>query len=130
MKPIDLKQLDKDLEVDEFNLQKEWQRQPQLFMDYAAESAKYRKARDNAKRKLSKKILKKKGEMSEAALNRMVDRDPEILELRYQRDIYKYAVQAFEQKKRSLEHEQELLIKGFFAEPREKKSTKRKKKGG
>lgn len=127
MKKINLKQLEKDLKIDEYNLQEEWTNQPNLFMDYASQSAKWREARDKAKRKLSKKVLKQKGDMSESALNRIVDRNPKILKLRYQRDIHKYAVQAFEQRKKSLEHLQELLVKGFFADPKEKKL---KKKGG
>ena len=126
---IDLKQLKKDLSIDEFNLQEEWSKQPNLFMDYASKAAKYRLKRDNLKRKLSKKILNKKGEMSEAALTRLVDKEPEVLELRYQRDMYKYATQALEMKKKALEHEQQLLIGGFFSEPKEKPLTKNRKKG-
>lgn len=125
---INLKQLEKDLQINEYNLQEEWSKQPNLFMDYASKASKYRELRDNLKRKLSKKILKEKGEMSEAALNRLVDREPKILKLRYQRDQYKYATQAFEMKKKALEHEQQLLIGGFFSEPKEKSLVTKKGK--
>jgi hypothetical protein len=83
MKSIDLKQLKRDLKIDIYNLQEEWANQPNRFMDYASKAAKFRELRDELKRKISKKILKKKGEMSEAALNRLVDRHPKILKLRY-----------------------------------------------
>jgi hypothetical protein len=127
---LNQKQLNRDLKIDEYNLQNEWTKQPTLFMDYAVHASNYRLKRDDAKRKLSNKILKEKeGEkFSEAALNRLVDRDPEILELRNQRDLFKYAAQALEMKKKALEHLQQLLIGGFFAEPKEKPLKKKRKK--
>ncbi len=128
MSKLDMSQLEKDLAIDEYDLQSEWTKQPILFMQYASKASKYRLKRDDAKRKLSKKILKEKeGEkLSEAALNRMVDRDPEILELRQLRDDYKYAAQALEMKKKALEHLQQLLIGGFFSEPKEKPIKKKR----
>jgi hypothetical protein len=112
------KEIQKDLKINIYNLKEEWARQPTLFMDYASKAAKYRDKRDNLKRKIAHKVLKEKGEMSESALNRIVDKNKEVLKLRYLRDIYKLATQAFEQRKKALEHEQELLIKGFFADPK------------
>lgn len=118
---IDLKQLRKDLEVDEHNLQFEWVNQPNLFMSYAIELSKFIKKRDLKRKELSESITKEEEKISEAKLNRLLEADEEIIELSYQVHQHKYAIQAFEMKKKSLEHEQGLLIGGFFSEPVRKK---------
>lgn len=124
---INPEQLETDLRIDEYNLQEEWARQTNMFMDYASKAAKIKRVRDLLKRKLVRKFLK--GEkMSDAALGRKIDGHPDVIELQYQRDLSKYAVQAFEMRKKSLEHLQQLFFGGFFAEPKEKPIKKPKKK--
>lgn len=128
MKSIDHKQLRADLKIDEYNLQNEWLNQSNLFMSYASKAAKSRQIRDILKKELAKKFLKKKGKLSEAALTRMIEAHPDVIDAQYQRDMYKYAVQAFEMRKKALEHLQELFLGGFFSDPTDKPIKKPKKK--
>jgi|2_EtaG_2_1085320.scaffolds.fasta_scaffold13196_4 hypothetical protein len=123
---INTKELKKDLKINENNLQGEWSKQAGLYMHYGEGASLFKKLRDDKKRKLFKKFVEENKEkpLSESALTRMVDKNAEVIEFQYQLDMYRNAVWSFEQKKKALESETQLLIGGFFAEP------KNKRKGG
>jgi|TARA_Y100000034_G_C6889533_1_gene408978 hypothetical protein len=130
---MNIKTLKDEIKVNENDLQGEWAKQATLFLKYSLKMSKLIHERDNRRRELANSLLngvenfRLKGEkLSEAALKRMLDSDEDIIEMQYQIDTHKNAVQAFEHKKKALEYETQLLIGGFFAEPKEKKPIKRK----
>lgn len=124
---FDRLQCHKDLRINENDLQSEWLKQAQLFFDYASQMSILSKKRNELSAKLADDIKTNPekfgipaGKVSEAALERSIQSNIEIIELNYQIDLYSNAVKAFEHKKRALEYECQLLMGGFFAEPKEK----------
>jgi len=119
------KELQVEIKVDTYNLQEEWARQPVLFLKYSLKMSKLIHQKDLLRSELASKVIKKGEKISEAALNREVDGNEELIDLQYEINMYKNAVAAFEHKKKALEYEAQLLIGGFFSEPSNKKPFKK-----
>ncbi len=121
--PIDEKELKRDLKVDCFNLKEEWETQPNLYSKWGIRLSRATEKLSLLKRKLAKRIISK-GSISDAALTRKIDINKEVISLQRDVDDYKQAIGGVWQKKASLEHEQQLLIGGFFSEPKQKKERR------
>lgn len=132
---FDEKQCFKDLEVDEYNLQEEWLKQPSLFLEYSLKLSSLIKKKSLLRKKIIDNVVKNPesfgiSKLSEASIERVLSIDVEMISMTYEVDRSSAAVKSFYQRKESLEHEQQLLIGGFYSEPKEKPpiNPKRKRK--
>ena len=122
---MNTKELKEEVRVNENDLQGEWSKQATLFLKYSLKMSRLIHDRDTYRREVANKILVSTDKISEAALTRMLDSDAKIIDFQLQINQHKNAVQSFEHKKKALEYETQLLIGGFFAEPKEKKPIKK-----
>lgn len=133
-----------DFEIDEYSLEKEWVRQPVLFMEYAEEA---NKARCNCDR------LKAKLDLLQASLDLEVRNDPgayglskltetvvsnavtqteafqeaqkEYFEAKEEHGLLDRAITALEHKKKALESLVSLFSMNYYSEPRDRSSSTR-----
>lgn len=124
---MDIKKLREELNINEYDLQEEWRKQPVLFMDYSTKLSRLIHERDEYRSQLAGNIINKGEKISEAAMTRTLENDEGMIDFQLQINLYKNAVQSFEHKKKALEYEAQLLMGGFFSEPKEKKPIKKKK---
>ncbi len=121
-----------DLEVDIDNIIEQWAQQPTLYLSYGLLLSTLIKKRSKLRQKLTRKIMKNPDEygltkVSDAAIERVLAMDDEIMEMNYEVDNHNWAVKSFEHRKKALEYEAQLLQGGFHAEPKEKKGGGRKR---
>ncbi len=133
---FDEKQCFKDLEIDEYNLQEEWLKQPSLFLEYSLRLSSLIKKKSLLRKTIIDDVVKNPesfgiSKISEASIERVLSIDDKMISMTYEVDCTSAAVKSFYQRKESLEHEQQLLQNGFFSEPKEKPpvNSKRKRKG-
>lgn len=125
------KELKKDLRIDEHDIQREWNMQPTLFMKYASIFSKAIRDKDKITAYMTEQITafpEKHGldKVSEAGIQRVLNTQEQIIEANFQVNFYKNALQAFEHRKKALEYECQLMLGGFFAEPKEKPIRRKK----
>lgn len=132
-----------DFEIDEYSLEKEWIRQPILFMEYAAEANKAQAERDRLKAQL---------DLVQASMDLEVRNDPELYGItkvtetvvanvvirtaKYQKAQKAYfdarekhgvldkAITALEHKKKALESLVSLFAMNYYSEPKDRNATK------
>lgn len=122
-----------DLEVDVHNLSEQWADHSTKYLFYALELSILIKERSIARAKLTDKITtnpEKYGivKISDAAIERVLVADSDIIDLTHEVDNFNWAVKAFEHRKKALEYESQLLMGGFHAEPKERKPLKKGKR--
>ena len=127
-KPFDREQCLEDLEVDIDNLVKQWAEQPTKYLGYGLELSFLIKKKNKMRQKLVHAIIKNPDEygvtklpVSDAAINRVLDIDDDLIDINYEIDNYTYAVKSFEQRKKALEYESQLLQGGFHGDPKERR---------
>ena len=132
---FDEKECFKNLEVDEYNLQEEWLKQPSLFLEYSLKLSSLIKKKSLLRKEIIDNVVRNPesfgiSKISEASIERVLSIDEKMIALTYEMDCTSAAVKSFYQRKESLEHEQQLLQGGFFSEPKEKPpiNSKRKRK--
>lgn len=130
-----------DLEIDEFNLIKEWQNQPKLYMQYAEEAVQLQQEVDNQKdaievltsqidleiREGTYSRLPEKVKITEGFISSLVSTDPRVIALKEQYNQAKYEAvlakkseNAFDQRKSALENLVKLTGREYYAEPVDK----------
>ena len=127
-------QAKKDLSIDDYNLQKEWTRQANLYVEYSTKMSSLIKKQDTYRADLANKIsatpskygLEKgaKG-ISETAIKRVIDNDKGHIDLDFQVALHSNVVKAMEHKKKALEWKCQLLLGGFYADPKQKALAKK-----
>ena len=118
-----------DLEVDIDNIVEQWAQQPTLYLNYALRLSTLIKKRSKIRQKLTRKIMANPedfglSKISDAAVERALAMDDELIDINYEVDNHNWAVKAFEHRKKALEYEAQLLQGGFHAEPKEKKERR------
>ena len=127
----------KELEIDRFNLDREWTNQPVLYMEYSEKAAEARKRMDEArehldvvKAELDKKIRKNPedfglSKITESAVVNTILLQPEYsgandiyLEARHNYDVLSSLVRAFDHRKSALENLVRLHVAGYYSEPK------------
>lgn len=132
----------KDIIIDEYNLEKEWLRQPSLFLKYsqAAEiaGAKYRKLKDDLEiikaslyKTTKQKMIEDGEKVTEGAVNNAIITNKEYMEdlnimqeAQHDFNMLSAAVKAFDQRKSALENLVKLYLSGYFSAPSEKDNYK------
>lgn len=131
---------EKDLEINEHSLDREWIRQPAIFMFYAKKTAEADRKRKRAKENLEvlyaeidswvREEAKKEGEkVTEKMVENRVRTDKtytdaakEVSEAEFEYNIMLSAVKAMDHKKAALENLVKLYISGYLSTPRQTNS--------
>lgn len=131
MSDFNAEEAKKELKINKYDLAEEWANQPNLFMKYSLKMSNLINKKELLRSSLTTEIIlnpDKHGmaKLTETGVGRVLDTNEELIAIQLQINLYKGAVSAFEHKKKALEYECQLLIGGFFSEPKEKKPIKRK----
>ena len=135
------KDYEKDLWIDQEQLDVEWLNQPSLFMQYAELAAQAEKEKQEAKEALNlvragldgeirEQLKRDKAKSTEAIVEAHILQNDhykhaasDYIEARYNYDIMSAAVKAFDQRKSALEYLVKLWLGSYFASPKSQKKT-------
>ena len=134
-----------DFQIDQDNLDKEWEKQPSLYSKYARATADARREMDEAKSSLevtkaeralyirSNLVLYNLTKITESQLSQMVEVEEDVktamsnlIEARHHYEVLQAAVGALDHKKKALESLVSLWLADYFATPRAKGAAKEK----
>ena len=134
-----------DLEIDENELDQEWTSQPSLYFRYAAKAADARRELDQAKSMLDVvkaetdrdvrsdpvafglvKTTEKQVEATVALQPKVLESQQEVIEARYNLDIFQAAATALDHRKKALESLVSLHLANYFSKPKAPEGAKDK----
>ena len=111
-----------EAEINENDLQNEWNMQPVIFLENSLRVSELTHKRDTLQRKTVEGLLEVANstgtKLSDAALKRQLESNQALIDLNFDISNAKASVASLQQKKASLENLQELLINGLNAEPK------------
>lgn len=128
----------KDLEIDQYNLLKEWREQPKLYLEYAEEASQAQEEVNRLKDELEVlesqvnleirsneyERMPEKAKVTEGLITSLLRTDPRVIALRqeynealYNADVLKKSEKAFYMRKEALENIVKLTGREYYAEP-------------